>query len=191
MWYNTLLVAQAAAASSHHAAAELYEDLYAHHGYHSDLKLTHAAGIWPIVVAEHKKNPFTRGILDVGCSHGKVVEKLWHNQINAFGVDISPTAVKMADAARNSSRIPRRCGGQPCFQAASATRLPFDTASVDVIISSDVLEHLTPVDVPTVVREFGRVARRFAGKIGRRMTGSAFEIHLGAGRFRFVVPAGI
>ena len=26
---------------------------------------------------------------------------------------------------------------------------------------------------------------------GRRMTGSAFEIHLGAGRFDFVAPAGI
>lgn len=134
----------------------LYEELYANHGYHADVRLSHTIKMVDRLIAP-LAYAFRQPILDVGCSHGRAVERLWSLNITAIGVDIAPTAVEMARRHRSHGRL---CGAYPCFQVASATSLPFPNKSMDAILSSDVLEHLLPDQVNEMAAEFTRVARK-------------------------------
>jgi ubiquinone/menaquinone biosynthesis C-methylase UbiE len=132
-------------------ALNIYEELYKHDGYHSDLKLTHASEIVKNI------NPWNQNVLDIGCSHGLAVEMLWTKNIQANGIDVATTAIEKATLVRNKNR---NCGMSPCFQVGSAIDLPFSNKSFDTIISSDVLEHLQSYEVPLAIIEFIRVARK-------------------------------
>ncbi len=145
MWLALVGFALAADPSS-----SLYEDLY-RHGYHSDLKMTHARDVLRAL------KDGTPSVLDVGCSHGLAVQELWRRGIEANGVDISPTAVRLATKARSSESA--RCGDRPCFQVATATALPFPNKSFHTIMSTDVLEHIIPSDVEKAVSELVRVTQ--------------------------------
>lgn len=107
-------------------------------------------------------------VLDVGCSHGLGVKRLWELGFQASGVDLSAVAVRMA---RINRKPPRRRGQSrdeaatkwcvgTCFQQSSATSLPFANGTFDATLSTDVLEHLPPEDVPVAVSELARVTRR-------------------------------
>lgn len=133
------------------ASENLYEDLY-RSGYHNDLLLTHSK---QIVVFASELNP--DNVLDVGCSHGLGVQMLWDRGIQANGIDISPTAIEMATKTRTKHKI---CGEYACFKVGNATHIPFPDKSFDTIISSDVIEHIDPRDIPAMVREFARVTKR-------------------------------
>ena len=149
--------------------ANLYESLYKT-GYHSDLNLSHATYLVQKVHAN------ATNVLDVGCSHGKGVSLLWKRGIVANGVDISPTAVNLANTHRKTYR---NCGGFPCFQVASATSLPFGNKTFDTIISSDVLEHLSKEEVPFAVDELIRVGkRRLLLKIATKVEGNKAPLKL-------------
>lgn len=126
---------------------EIYEALY-QNGYHSDLHLSHARGVLQHVRGE--------SVLDLGCSHGFAVAALWKRGIVANGVDIAPSAIALARRTRGEGR----CGPDPCFQVANATALPFGSKHFDALVSTDVLEHLSPSDVDAAVREMVRVTRR-------------------------------
>ena len=121
---------------------------------------------------------FRRPILDVGCSHGYGVERLWRSNLDAVGVDVAPTAIAMANAHRTRGR---RCGGLPCYQVASATRLPFANKSVDAILSTDVLEHLLPSELDAMATEFLRVARRMlflkVAPVAEKNLGPIWNLH--------------
>ena len=148
-------------------AAQVYEELYAKHGYHRDLRLTHASHIIDVIAApEYKPFLLKRGVLDVGCSHGLAVARLWDLGIPANGVDISPTAAAMAVKHRlNGTQHDPRCSGglrgPLCFSSGPATALPFADGQFDAIMSSDMLEHIMPEDMDAVIAEFARVARRY------------------------------
>lgn len=126
----------------------LYEELYKH-GYHSDTRITHAKGVLKFVGT-------AKSVLDLGCSHGFAVAALWKRKIQANGVDIAQTAIDLAKKTRGDGR----CGTDPCFQQADATSLPFPDKHFDTLISTDVLEHLSPSDVDVAIREMIRVTRR-------------------------------
>ncbi len=49
--------------------------------------------------------------------------------------------------------------GAPCFQRASVTSLPFPDSFADAILSTDVLEHVSPDEVKSSVAELARVAK--------------------------------
>lgn len=66
-----------------------------------------------------------------------------------FGVDEAETL------ARGGRRL---LDGSTC---ADARRLPFADASMDVVICSQVLHHFEDAELPVVLRELSRVARRF------------------------------
>lgn len=135
---------------------DVYENLYANHGYHADLRLSHASSILHLL--QSVAGAFDRPVLDVGCSHGLAVEKLWKMDISAIGVDIAPTAVQKARTHREFRHS--LCGEFPCFQVGTATTLPFPDKSLDAIFSTDVLEHLLPEEAPAMVTEFLRVTRK-------------------------------
>jgi ubiquinone/menaquinone biosynthesis C-methylase UbiE len=52
----------------------------------------------------------------------------------------------------------RPCVGD-CFLQGSALSIPWPDNSFDAIISSDVLEHIAPDDIPVLVQELHRVSR--------------------------------
>jgi 2-polyprenyl-3-methyl-5-hydroxy-6-metoxy-1,4-benzoquinol methylase len=102
-----------------------------------------------------------RGVLDVGCSHGRGVQVLWEHGVKAAGVDLSSTAVEMARSAR-MGRPGVQCAvaEESCFQSAPATQLPFPDAAFDAIMSTDVLEHLLLHEVRPMAAEVHPTADR-------------------------------
>ena len=129
-------------------APNLYESLY-QSGYHSDLRLSHAQDVL-------KRVSNASSVLDLGCSHGFAVSKLWKKKIQANGIDIAPTAIALATKSRGRGL----CGNDPCFQTGNATFIPFPDKHFETIISTDVLEHIAPTDVDAAIRETLRVTRR-------------------------------
>lgn len=91
-----------------------------------------------------------QSVLEVGCGEGFVLVYLverrptWH----LAGCDINTGAVAYA-----GRHLPNRV----TLNVADVYRLPMPTASFDLVICSQVLEHLT--DVPAAVAELQRVSR--------------------------------
>lgn len=144
--------------------AALYDELY-RKGYHSNLKLSHGTFlVYELLDQRNFPEYSINTVLDVGCSNGKSVQQLWKGGRNASGVDISSIAVEMALRTRTTKAlgngiIPRCLAGAPCFQQATATSLPFNNRSFDAVLSTDVLEHVSPNEVKPAVAEFARVAK--------------------------------
>lgn len=150
------------AASTTMPSEVLYDLLY-QDGYHASPHLTHASNVLKTVAVEARRFR-VHSVLDVGCSHGFAVQRLWEHNFTANGVDVSSLAVAMANRLRltNGTRPRARrgsCAG-PCFLQANAAALPFQSLSFDAIISSDALEHLTASEVGPALAELARVARR-------------------------------
>jgi len=140
----------------------LYDRLY-QDGYHANQHLSHATNVLKAMAVEARRL-HVHSVLDVGCSHGLAVQRLWEHNFSASGVDVSSVAVAMANRLRlhaNGTQLRARrgsCAG-PCFQQANAAALPFSLHSFDAVISSDALEHLTASEVGPALRELTRVAR--------------------------------
>lgn len=91
-------------------------------------------------------------ILDVGCGGGLLSEALAQEGATVIAIDSSAAAIE--DAQRHAA-------GQNLaldYQIADATRLPLADASFDVVMASEVLEHLE--DVQTVLAEVSRVLKK-------------------------------
>lgn len=88
-------------------------------------------------------------IVDVGASTGYLLEDLAASFPNAslVGVDLVPSGLRKAHAALPSARLLR----------ADARKLPLVSASVDALVSANVLEHIT--DDRGVLAEFARVLK--------------------------------
>jgi len=84
-------------------------------------------------------------ILDCGCGDGRVGNAI-RGEYRVIGCDIAPLSLK-------------RCG----FPAVRSftQELPFDDDSFDLVISSEVLEHILPDDYERSCREIDRVVRRW------------------------------
>lgn len=95
----------------------------------------HGSQAIPIIHQEIKP----RNVLDVGCGSNAFCKLLRPLGIEAVGVDF---ASPLAD-------VP-----------APAHDLPFLGGAFDLLTAFDVLEHLLPEEVPEVMDEFARVARR-------------------------------
>jgi ubiquinone biosynthesis O-methyltransferase len=91
-------------------------------------------------------------ILDAGCGGGFVSEALAVDGYDVTGIDISEHSLEIA-RAHSAGRTDLKLH----YQQASLYGLPFPDASFDVVVSSDVLEHLT--DLPAALREIRRVLK--------------------------------
>ena len=89
-------------------------------------------------------------VLDAGCGEGYVVNYLAGKNptLQLTGVDLSNDAVNYAK---------EHFGDKARFRTGSIYRLPFSDRSFDLVICSEVLEHLD--DPATAVKELKRVAR--------------------------------
>jgi 2-polyprenyl-3-methyl-5-hydroxy-6-metoxy-1,4-benzoquinol methylase len=150
--------------------SQVYSDLY-NHLYDSGKYHGAGPGGAP-ALGSHAQNivhylrnmSLVRSVFDVGCSHGRGVQMLWQSGKVAAGVDIARLGVQHAIEWRCKAPVvcdSNRCGPAPsCFQVGSALQIPTANKSYDALISTDVLEHIFMDDVPIVLGEFTRVARR-------------------------------
>lgn len=90
-------------------------------------------------------------VLDAGCGEGFVVDYLARQNpdLKLTGVDLSEEAIAYAEA---------HFGERARFRTGSVYKLPFSDNSFDVVLCSEVLEHLD--DPGRAVQELKRVARR-------------------------------
>jgi ubiquinone/menaquinone biosynthesis C-methylase UbiE len=89
--------------------------------------------------------PYLKGdVLDLGCGIGEVADHV-ETKDRYFGVDINPFCIEYL----NSKKLWAKLG--------SAYDIPMDSKSVDVVIFSHVLEHLS--DPPKAMNEINRVLR--------------------------------
>jgi SAM-dependent methyltransferase len=88
-----------------------------------------------------------RRVLDVGCARGLWVQALRERNVEAFGIDVSEHAIESADPAV-----------RPFLTVQEATK-PFD-GPYDLIICSEVLEHMAPADAQLAIDNMCSAADR-------------------------------
>jgi glycosyltransferase involved in cell wall biosynthesis/SAM-dependent methyltransferase len=88
--------------------------------------------------------PDAASVLDVGCGDGAITNML-PAHLKVVGLDPSPAALKHV-------RRESRCG--------TITDIPFADKSFDLVMTTDVCEHLPPDELAKAIREMTRVARR-------------------------------
>jgi SAM-dependent methyltransferase len=96
-------------------------------------------------------------VLDFGCGTGWLSVGLAKLGCTAVGVDISPTALTLAERLATLSAPALRCE-PPRFLAYDGTRLPLEDASVDRIVCFDSFHHVR--DQRATIVEFARVLRK-------------------------------
>lgn len=92
--------------------------------------------------------------LEVGCGAGNNLAWLAGRGVRVSGIDVSPTAVAIAQ-----SRLREVCAPIGRIETGTATRLPFPDAALDGVIEACVIQHLPREDRSTAYREIARVLR--------------------------------
>jgi ubiquinone/menaquinone biosynthesis C-methylase UbiE len=98
-------------------------------------------------------------VLDLGCGHGRHTHAVaWHFP-TAFclGIDINPADVAIAKTKANDFFTPLKRPNACQFSAADGQALPFSNASFDVVICSEVLEHIPQYQ--TLLTEIERILK--------------------------------
>lgn len=102
---------------------------------------------WPFGVGEGKR------VLDIGCGWGRWSVAAARAGFRVVGVDIH------LDALCAASRVAGQLQLQPDFVCCDASRIPLKPATVDLVFSYSVLQHLERDKVLQVLREVARVLR--------------------------------
>lgn len=88
-------------------------------------------------------------VLDVGCGTGRLVKFLNENGFEAYGCDKADQAVEQA----------RRLNKKRAVIKASATSLPFENHSFDLVISISLIEHLNLNEAEKFLIEADRILK--------------------------------
>lgn len=140
---------------------EIYNALYARN-YHKWQCTTQAKGVCELIL-NHEPLSAAQTILDVGCAKGWALQHLQEHGRGVAGIDISERAIKFL----------KEQDFECCL--ASAMDIPYEDSSFDLVMSTDVFEHLLPTDVEQAISECYRVASRYL----------VLQIHTGKSRIRF------
>jgi ubiquinone/menaquinone biosynthesis C-methylase UbiE len=83
-------------------------------------------------------------ILDIGCGPGRHVSALYsHKKVTAIGADLNLNDLKDGvKRLRYHDSLGAHCGGTWAFTTADITRLPFDDNTFDLVLCSEVMEHI-------------------------------------------------
>ena len=108
-------------------------------------------------------------ILDVGCGEGRHTLSAWlEHPVHAVGLDLSERDLGTAAGRGNEFEASAPADARLNFVRGSALDLPFPDASFDVVVCSEVLEHIH--DYRGVLREIERVLKpggRFVASVPR------------------------
>jgi len=102
---------------------------------------------WPFAAGEGKV------LVDVGCSWGRWTVAAARAGYRPIGIDVH------VDALAAGSRVCRQLNLEASFVCCDVARLPFQAASVDVLFSYSVLQHLDRSKVLNALSEFSRVLK--------------------------------
>lgn len=107
----------------------------------------HRLSFWlSIIDYENKK------VLDIGCNTGILLIPLKERGIDILGIDISISDIKKA-----KKNLLQRNLSDKCVQVANAQKLPFKDNYFDVVLLSDILEHVVEPNI--VAKEAIRVLK--------------------------------
>eukprot|EP00966_Prymnesium_polylepis_P226923 5250400-Prymnesium_polylepis.2 len=159
---------------------QFYDALYAR-GYHRILNYSQTQILFPTIRELLSEGWALQSALDVGCSHGLAVTRLWELGLRASGVDLSHAAIETARRVRPDEQrrcvVPNAGHNLSCFQQGSAAELPWPNRSFDLTVSSDVLEHVPLELADLAIAELSRVTRTaMVLKISVRREGLTPEI---------------
>jgi SAM-dependent methyltransferase len=111
-----------------------------------------------VITADFKRLGLRRGhrVLDIGCGSGRhTAEAYRYHGITAIGADRNRDDLRAArDRLEFHDRLKAHGGGAWCLAAADALALPFANRAFDVVICSEVLEH-----IPEHQRAMGEIVR--------------------------------
>jgi ubiquinone/menaquinone biosynthesis C-methylase UbiE len=124
-------------------------------------------GDWPFLMAERRylDSQIARGtvIADVGGGDGKLANVLAPKARHVIILDRETTLLPGADGAQYGGSLTRAIAGRQSSNVAAvrgdATELPFASASLDAVVSSQFLEHIADSGKHTFFRECARVLK--------------------------------
>lgn len=103
--------------------------------------------LFKLIVDKAKKDSV---IVDVGFGDGYLLKRLSEKFTDIHGVDISESNIEVT-----KKDVP-----QAIFHLSGNNKLPFNDSSVDVLITSEVLEHMTDLELEETRMEAFRVLKR-------------------------------
>jgi len=101
------------------------------------------------------KNQNAKKVLDLGCGAGRHSILLAKNGFEVIGIDISKSALKMANRWTRKERL-----GNVAFVRATMTNVPLKDCCLDAVISVSVIHHGFKKDIETTVKEVYRTLQK-------------------------------
>ena len=101
--------------------------------------------------------PNTR-VLDIGCGRGEMIFLAAKMQAAGFGIDYSKAAIALANTLKKNKPIAIQ--KKMHFSVMDAKLLKFPYSYFDIVILTDVFEHLYPEELEMVFKEIKRVLKK-------------------------------
>lgn len=92
-------------------------------------------------------------VLDAGCGNGRHIVYFAQQGINVYGVDISEKSIEIAKAWLQKEKL------TATLKAGDINNLPFDNDYFDVVVSLEVLDHLSFLKAQEVLQDLKRVLK--------------------------------
>jgi ubiquinone/menaquinone biosynthesis C-methylase UbiE len=86
-------------------------------------------------------------ILDIGCGIGILEKQFDKLGYNAIGVDVNRAAIKNSVSPKN------------CFLVKTTAKLDYPDSYFDLIVSREVLEHISEAEIDDCLKEYNRVGK--------------------------------
>src|SRR3989344_4276083 len=105
-----------------------------------------------------KELPSVEGlrVLDIGCGRGELVYWAARNGANdVLGIDYSRHAIHLANQARK--HYPKNIRKKVRFELRDAKKIDFARGSFDLIIMTEILEHLYPEEQEVILRKISNI----------------------------------
>ena len=99
-------------------------------------------------IIDHYQLKYGDRVLEVGCAKGYLLVEFEKLGMDVCGIEISEYAIQNAHPRIRDRLI-----------MANAANLPLNSSSFDLVVSKEVLPHLTEIDIELSLAEFKRVAK--------------------------------
>lgn len=98
-------------------------------------------------------------LLDIACGRGEMPAMAAEHGVNATGLDFSQASLDFARQLRQARRSRWPDNADMSLVRADACRLPFQSGTFDRVTMLDIIEHLVPAQLESMIREVRRVLK--------------------------------